>query len=242
MKLPAPLIIVLFSIAALAMSVYWQFSGGRLNIGGNNLQFPEFDKSVYLKNPYQKDPEAAKEPYVDFTSPDGNLTLKYPSAFSGGETLFGQETLAKLKLNNILLFAYQISIPDLQPSYILASETNGTTTEDIAEQIKQSLGRQQCAASVQNASSTNPAIFEIINAGYECADAMNGFNKWQSTAALVKKENGFYIIAAITTDKNWPNIQTAAQTLFGSISVRVPEQNATGTIATGTEETIKSKP
>lgn len=242
MKLPAPLAIVLFSIAALAMSVCWQFNGGKLNIGGENLQFPEFDKSVYLKNPYQKDYEAAKEPYVDFTSPDGSLTLKYPAAFSGGETLFGQETLAKLELNNILLFAYQISIPDLQPSYILASETNSTTTKDIAEQMKQSLGQQQCAADVQNASSTNPAIFGIINTSYECANSMNGFNKWQAAAALVKKENGFYIVAAITTDKNWPNIKAAAQTLFGSISIKVPEQNATGTIATSTKEATEFEP
>jgi hypothetical protein len=242
MKFSTPLTIALCSIAALAISVYLQFSGGKMNIGGNDMQFPKFDESTYLQNPYQTSVETKKNSYTDFTSPDGNLIFKYPSAYSNGEKLLGQETMAKLKLNNVLMFAYQMTVPELQPSYILASETVATTTETVADQIKQALAQQQCVADIQNASSTNPAIFETVTADYQCAGAMNGFDKWHALAALVKKNNGYYIVAAVTTNKNWPNILTDAQLMLDSISVKTPDQTASSTDSTSTEEIQKTEP
>ena len=205
-------------IFVLMASVWWEFNGAKSEFAGINLKLPDFGQSVSLQNVANGSLAQNNGPDKKYSSPDGNLSFEYPADYKGGENLFGQDALGKLKSNNILLFVYKISIPDLQPAYIVALESDATSTQAASDKLKEALAQQQCAGETQNATSTNPAIFAVLNTNYECAGAQKGYDQWQAQSALVKKDSGFYAVSAVSTVKNWPSFQTQVQLIFNSIA------------------------
>ena len=238
MKLPTPLLILLGVIGALAISVYWQFNGAKMEFANFDPQIPGAQK-LSLSGPNIPGMAATgADPYKQFTG--GALAFKYPSTFQGAENLLGQEAVDQLKLNNSSFFVYRVAVPDLQPAYIMVSESSATSTAEIAEQVKQAFDRQQCAIDIKSATSTNAAIFEMLDAGYECSGAQKEFSQWRAQTAIVKKAAGFYTISAITTAKNWPNLQIEARAIFDSITVNFPEP--AGGATTTIENASSSEP
>jgi len=207
-------------VAALAMSIYWQSTKTKIDLPGFNPQVPNDSRQIPLPVFNLGGSAEIQNARAGFTSADGALTFEYPSSFQDGTKLLGQATQNALKLNNVLFFYYQVSIPDLQPSYILASENNSTSTQEIAEQIRQILIKQQCQIDIAATSPQDGPVAEIIDAAYECPTAQKDLSQWHSQTATVKKENGFYVITAVTTSKNWPNLKLEAQTIFNSIAVK----------------------
>lgn len=218
MKISTPLTIALGVIAAILVSFYWRFSGGNFGFNNLNPQIPEL-KQLNLPNFNLPGMVSDDGSYKNFNSASNDLTFKYRASFQGGENLFGQEGIDKLKSINNLLFAYRVSLPDLQPSYLVVSQSDDAPTESIAEQAKNFLGQQQCAVEIKNAASTNEMISEILDASYECAGAQKGYEQWHAQTAIVKKQTGFYSVSMITTAKNWPALQPEAQAIFDSIKI-----------------------
>jgi hypothetical protein len=219
MKFSTPLYIVICAIIALLISVWWQFNGAKNEFAGIKLDIPDFEKLSFPPSDSAVNTTQNANPYKDFSTPDAKFSFKYPADYQGAENLFGQEGFATLQSNNIFLFVYKVSIPDLQPSYIIALESDATSTEAAIQRVKESFGQQQCDVTAENATSTNPAIFSLINASYVCRGAQKGYEQWRAQAALVGKENGFYAVAAVSTAKNWPAISIETQSLFNSIKV-----------------------
>jgi len=220
MKLSTPLTIALYAIAVLAISVWWQFDTVKQGFGDIDLQPPKMN--VQLPPQIQNLTANSKNngQYKDFIGPDGNISFRYSPSFQTGDNLFGQETNEKLKLNNVLLFVYRVTVPDLQPAYIIAAESDVASASEIAGQAQQAFLKQQCIVNVETATSTNAIISETIDAAYECPMAQEEMSQWHAQIAIIKKTVGTYYVTAVTTKKNWPLFQSEIQSLFESIKTR----------------------
>jgi hypothetical protein len=241
MKLPTPLYIAICAIVALSVAIWWESNGAKTQFAGINLKMPDFDQSFYSQSGIFGNQAQNGNALEKFTFPNDKLSFEYPSDYKGAENLFGQDATGKLKSNNILLFSYRMTIPDLQPAYIIAMESDATTTEAAAERIKSAFAEQQCTADIKNATSTNALIYQVLDADYTCPAAQSGYNQWHARAALIRKDLGFYTVAAVSTAKNWPSFENQVQVIFNSIAVKpIPEtaDKTASTTATGTATPI----
>jgi hypothetical protein len=241
MKLPTPLYIAVCAIVALSVAIWWESNGAKTQFAGINFKIPDFDQSFSSQSGIFGNQTQNNNTLEKFIFPDGNLSFKYPSDYKGAENLFGQDAPGKLKSNNILLFSYRMTIPDLQPAYIIALESDATTTEAAAERFKGAFAQQQCTVDIKNATSTNAIIYQVLDADYNCSAAQPGYNQWHAQAALIRKDLGFYTVAAVSTAKNWPSFENQVQTIFNSIAAKpVPgtANKTASTTATGTTAPI----
>ncbi|MFA6376337.1 MAG: hypothetical protein WCX69_02945 [Candidatus Paceibacterota bacterium] len=223
MKFKTPLLILAGIIVMLAISIYWQFNQTKINFNGLNPKIPGLDLQISLPKSNVLGTNPENEPYKKFASADGALTFQYPSSFQDGKKVLGQAGADALKSNNDLVFSYRIAIPDLQPSYIVASKSNATSTQVISELMKESLGKQQCQTDIKTNPSSNAAIAEIIDAIYTCPAAQKDFGQWHSQIAVIEMETGIYTITAAATTKNWAAFQIETQTIFDSVANNNPK-------------------
>jgi|GEM_PF-1854301 len=216
-------------VMAFCALAWWQFGGIQSEFGKLNLNVPDFNKATYSPESNLLLFNESAIVKRDFVSPDGNFSFEYPANYQSGQDLFLKDSLDKLKSSNVLLIAYKVSVPDLQPSYMIAMESDATTTEAAMERIKSAFIQQQCLVSDEIATSTNPMVLAVIGFKYECPGTMKGYEQWRANAALIKKEDGFYALTAVSTEKNWPAYQLEVKTMINSMAATTTISSATST-------------
>lgn len=231
MRLPTASYISLCVIAVVCAALLWRLNGMRSDFAGIDWKVPDFTAPVPPQGQIFAPPGQNASSTNVFTFPDGRVSFEYPADYQSGENLFKEESFGKLQANDVYFIVYKVTVPDLKVAYAIALESNASSTEAAVESIKQPFIQQQCAVESQTATTTNTAISAMIDYNYRCAGGMKGYESWRAQAALVKKESGFYVITAVSTQDNWQLFEPQARMIFDSITLNatLASQNETAT-------------
>lgn len=232
--------------AALIFSLYWQINNAR-NFFNSGTTIPDIEA-------LQKDPRAIiqgqqpsqADPYKQFSTPDGYLSLKYPSSFTDGQKIVEQTANTIMDPNNSLLFAYKIdfSITSMIPTSLSVARYDASSTEEVVGMVKQSFLQQQCQSDIEatDEGATNDE-YKLFDSTYKCGD-QGDLSLWRARTAMIQKnEREFYAITVATISKNWDNAKLELNSIIDSISITKPaapaEEAAAGDKDIQNNETVE---
>jgi len=115
---------------ALVFSVYWRINHARDFLGNGNAMIPEINKINGEMNGLEDIIKQAQgqssdntDPYKIYTTPDGYLSIRYPSSFADGKNVMEQAMGTNLDstnfcstpINSILLLRHETDHPGSRP-------------------------------------------------------------------------------------------------------------------------------
>lgn len=207
------------AVIMLAVSVYCQLTGVK-DFFGTPIRVPDLTQGIEVPlGAIQSQAQNGKiDPYRHFTTPDGYLSLDYPSAYTDG-----QETVKKIAgddgtMENTLLVAYKTSMTDINPVTLTVAKYNATTTEEVIGQIERVFKEQRCQFDIVKSDIKSDESWDIYDSSYKCGDD-GGLSYWRAQTAIAQNGNIFYTVTAATINKNWDNAALEINSIFNSMSV-----------------------
>lgn len=232
--LPRMLIFIAVGVfISLIFSVYWRISHIGNFLGNSSVIIPEINEvgsgmeglQDIVRQAQGQSANDTANPYKNYTTPDGYLSIRYPSSFADGKSKIEEALGQKLESNDFLLYAYKIdtTFTDANPTTLTIAHYDATSTEDVIVQIKKSLDQQQCQSDIKEAETTNDnTASQLFDSTYRCGD-QGELSLWQARIAIVRKNDAeFYTVTGATASKNWESAKLDINSILSSISLNQP--------------------
>lgn len=199
------LLIIFLAIGGLAFLAYSQFKGFQETISG--IELLEFKvPEVSLELP-QEEGQGQKE----FVTPDGELKLKYSANWLEMEKASLEKTM-KSEKGEILLFAYKSSFKELALYFLVVQQLSlEAGPEAILEETKKDIESKGGEMEIINLK------LEENEAEFEAKYQIENKGLFYAKEKIVLAGENYYLITVFSSEKDWPEISTEADTILNSV-------------------------